>query len=134
VQLDLFFDPPAPMNPNRNPIAPDCFRDYVQYSEWLGLARIAKEQCTICEDCGNGYKSKMMVEKRCHFEWHSIQFMPPKKPAVKKPAKIKVKKELEYEKLYWEFPTPRSDNGPDNQPSSCAVDQEGSATAHAQNP
>lgn len=100
MQLDLFIDPPSTMNPNRNPMAPDCFRSFEQYSEWLGLARIAKEECTICGDCTQGYKERMVVESRCHFEWHSINIFPSKKPVNKQ---SKVKKEIEHEKLYWEF-------------------------------
>ena len=72
MQLDLFLDPLFSMNPNKSPIHPDCFRDYQQYSEWLGLARIVKESCTICEDCSKQYKEKMIVQKRCHEEWTLI--------------------------------------------------------------
>ena len=105
MQLDLFDDPLPPMNPNKNPIAPDCFRDYKQYSEWLGLARMAKEQCTICEDCVPSFQVEMKRQALCHYEWHSIQFMPPKPPKSPsiKTAKCKVKKEIEHEKLYYEF-------------------------------
>lgn len=91
MQLDLFLDPPPLMNPNKNPIMPDCFRDYNQYSEWLGLARLAKEECTICEDCTSSYKMKMVAEQRCHVEWHSVQVVMKKKvaPAVEKPKSEK---------------------------------------------
>jgi hypothetical protein len=60
---------PIFMNPNRSPIHPDCFRDYKQYSGWLGLARAAREACTVCEDCTKQYKEKMIVQNRCHEEW-----------------------------------------------------------------
>ena len=111
MQLDLFIDPPTLMNPNKNPIAPDCFRDYDQYSEWLRLGRMAKQPCTICEDCAKGYKEKMSIEGRCHEEWHSIQWMFEKKTVInserkaepKKTVKTYEKTGIEYEKLYWEF-------------------------------
>lgn len=75
MQLDLFIDPPPPMNPNLNPINPDCFRDYNQYAEWLRMARLAKESCTICEDCRPEYKAKMVAQERCHEKWHSSKVL-----------------------------------------------------------
>lgn len=63
------------MNPNKNPLAPDCFRDYEQYVEWLRLARLAKESCTICEDCKPEYKAKMIEKQRCHEKWHSSKIL-----------------------------------------------------------
>lgn len=100
MQLDLFDSPPPPMNPNRNPMAPDCFRDYDQYSEWLGLARLAKEPCNICEDCTFDYKLKMLDQKRCHEQWNSIQIVMQKKVA---PLFVQVKKneEIEIDRLKW---------------------------------
>lgn len=91
MQLDLFIDPPPPMNPNRNPIAPDCFRSYEQYAEWLRLARMAKEPCNICEDCVSSYKIKMVAEQKCHEQWHSVQVVMQSKvkPKVEKPKAIK---------------------------------------------
>lgn len=102
MQLDLFLDPPSPMNPNKNPIAPDCFKDYDQYSEWLRLARLAKEQCTICEDCSSGYKLKMMNEQRCHEKWHSVQVVMQKKvaPLFVQLPKSNVK-EIQIDPLSW---------------------------------
>lgn len=102
MQLDLFFDPPPPMNPNKNPMAPDCFRDYTQYSEWLGLARLAKEPCTICEDCLPSYKMKMVTEQRCHVQWHSVQVVMQKKvsPLFGKPSKSNVM-ETQIDPLSW---------------------------------
>lgn len=95
MQLDLFDSPFPPMNPNKNPMAPDCFRDYKQYSEWLGLARAAKEQCHICEDCTHEYKLKMLSEHRCHEQWNSIQIVMQKKVAPlfgpsKKPQEMQI--------------------------------------------
>ena len=109
MQLDLFIDPLPLMNPNKNPMAPDCFRDYEQYSEWLGLARLAKQECTICEDCTKGYKEKMIAERRCHEKWHSVQILMKKKVA---PAAVKQKvekqkivickvKEIQIDPLSW---------------------------------
>jgi len=107
VQLDLFDFPPPPMNPNRNPMAPDCFRDYTEYSEWLGLARAAKERCTICEDCDKEYQTKMKLQERCHQEWYSITLLPPIKPQIRlkkvEAPKIIEKNEFNNDKLYWEF-------------------------------
>ena len=100
MQLDLFSDPPPPMNPNRNPIAPDCFRDYKQYSEWLTLARAAKEQCHICEDCTSDYKHKMLGQQRCHEQWNSIQIVMQKKVApLFEP--LKKNKEIQIDPLKW---------------------------------
>lgn len=110
MQLDLFDNPPPPMNPNKNPMAPDCFRDYEQYSEWLKLARASKEPCTICEDCLDCYKKEMKLQQRCHFEWHSVTLLMEKKVAFKvqkqKVAKAPVMKskeikELRLDKLEW---------------------------------
>lgn len=75
MQLDLFIDSPPLMNPNKNPMSPDCFKDFNQYGEWLRLARLAKESCTICEDCTMQYKAKMKAQSRCHEEWHSVNVL-----------------------------------------------------------
>ena len=110
MQLDLFDNPPPQMNPNKNPMAPDCFRDYEQYSEWLKLARAAKELCTICEDCNDCYKKEMKLQQRCHFEWHSVTLLMGKKvePKVQKQKvpkapvmKSKEIKELRLDRLEW---------------------------------
>lgn len=104
MQLDLFNDPPTQMNPNKNPITPDCFRSYQQYSDWLGLARIAKEECTICGDCQPDYQVEMKRQARCHHEWYSIQIVMKGKSIQPRPRSAgKVTKEIKYEKLYWEF-------------------------------
>lgn len=109
MQLDLFDSPPPLMNPNKNPIAPDCFRSYEQYAEWLRLARLAKEPCNICEDCIGSYKIKMVAEQRCHEQWHSVQVVMQKKVAPlivkvkvdkKKPSKSKVM-ETQIDPLSW---------------------------------
>jgi hypothetical protein len=102
VQLDLFLDSPPLMNPNKNPIAPDCFRDYNQYSEWLGLARAAKEECTICGDCTSSYKIKMVTEQRCHEQWHSVQVVMKRKisPLFGEPSKSKAM-EAQIDPLSW---------------------------------
>lgn len=102
MQLDLFDSPPPLMNPNRNPIAPDCFQSYEQYSEWLRLARLAKEQCTICEDCVSEYKMKMVAKQRCHEQWHSVQVVMQKKvaPLFVKPSKSNVM-ETQIDPLSW---------------------------------
>ena len=110
MQLDLFSSPPSLMNPNKNPIAPDCFHTYEQYAEWLRLARLAKEPCTICEDCGPEYKMKMVAKQRCHEQWHSVQVVMQKKVAPlivkvkadkkKKPSKSKVM-EFQIDALSW---------------------------------
>ena len=110
MQLDLFNEPPPLMNPNKNPIAPDCFHTYEQYAEWLRLARLAKEPCTICEDCGPEYKMKMVAKQRCHEQWHSVQVVMQKKVAPlivkvkadkkKKPSKSKVM-EFQIDALSW---------------------------------
>ena len=110
MQLDLFSSPPPLMNPNKNPIAPDCFHTYEQYAEWLRLARLAKEPCTICEDCGPEYKMKMVAKQRCHEQWHSVQVVMQKKVAPlivkvkadkkKKPSKSKVM-EFQIDALSW---------------------------------
>ena len=88
MQLDLFNEPPPLMNPNKNPIAPDCFQSYEQYAEWLRLARLAKEPCNICEDCLSSYKIKMEAKQMCHEQWHSVQVVMQKKIA---PVIVKVK-------------------------------------------
>ncbi|UOF77717.1 hypothetical protein [Caudoviricetes sp.] len=73
MQLDLFS--PTNMNPHKNIMFPDCFRDYKQYSEWLYVARIVKETATICEDCNAEYRSKMVAQSRCHKEWTEINWI-----------------------------------------------------------
>jgi hypothetical protein len=90
------------MNPNKNPIAPDCFQSYEQYAEWLRLARLAKEPCTICEDCGSEYKLKMVAKQQCHEEWHSVQVVMQKKvaPLFAQPSKRKVM-ETQIDPLSW---------------------------------
>lgn len=104
MQLDLFADSSPQMNPNRNPIAPDCFKDYKQYSEWLGLARLAKEACTICEDCREEYQTEMKLQERCHQEWYSVRIVMNGKSLPTHPIKQKsTPKEINYDKLYWEF-------------------------------
>jgi hypothetical protein len=102
VQLDLFDSPPPPMNPNKNLITPDCFQSYEQYAEWLRLARLAKEQCTICEDCVSEYKMKMVAKQRCHEQWHSVQVVMQKKvaPLFVKPLKSNVM-ETQIDPLSW---------------------------------
>lgn len=102
MQLDLFDSPPSLMNPNKNPIAPDCFQSYEQYAEWLRLARLAKEPCTICEDCVSDYKLKMVAKQQCHETWHSVQVIMQKKiePLFAKPSKSKVM-ETQIDPLSW---------------------------------
>jgi len=48
-------------------LKPLCFHSRKQFMEWLALARLVKETCSICEDCTDkfGYKSKMKVEGKC---------------------------------------------------------------------
>lgn len=102
MQLDLFDSPPPLMNPNKNPLAPDCFQSYEQYSEWLRLARLAKEPCTICEDCLSSYKIKMVAKQQCHEQWHSVQIVMQKKvaPLFEQPSKSKVM-EIQIDPLSW---------------------------------
>lgn len=107
MQLDLFDSPPPLMNPNRNPIAPDCFRSYEQYAEWLRLARLAKEPCNICEDCLSSYKMKMVAEQNCHEKWHSVQVVMQSKvkPKVEKQKAIKQRPakvmEMQIDPMHW---------------------------------
>lgn len=120
MQLDLFNDPLPSMNPNKNPIAPDCFTSFKQYSEWLGLARAAKEECTICEDCQPEYQVKMKMQGKCHYEWYSIQIVMKGKSIQPRPRQpSKVKKEIQHEKLYWQFFPSRQEDGSNNESSSC---------------
>jgi DNA modification methylase len=48
---------------------PLCFYNRKQYTEWIHLARIGNESCSICDDCTPEYAYKMKQEKRCkkHF-------------------------------------------------------------------
>ena len=92
------------MNHTPISIVPNCFRDYQQYSEWLGLARAAKQPCTICEDCTSSYKEKMITESRCFEKWYSVQVIMQGKLIAPNPeSDRKVTKEFNHEKLYWEF-------------------------------
>jgi hypothetical protein len=49
-------------------LKPLCFHSRKQFMEWLALARLVKETCSICEDCTDkfGYKTRMKEENRCH--------------------------------------------------------------------
>lgn len=51
---------------------PKCFESRKQYSEWLDLARVVKEQASICDDCTKSHKAKMMEQKRCQTKWETI--------------------------------------------------------------
>jgi hypothetical protein len=83
-------------------MTPACFKDEQQYSEWLRLARYAREACTICDDCTPEYEEKMKAQGRCHKTWYLTQIVMKGKPLPLKPPQFKVMKEIEYEKLYWE--------------------------------
>ena len=135
MQLDLFTDPPTPMNPNRNPVAPDCFQNYKQYSDWLGLARAAKQECTICEDCQPDYQVEMKMQARCHHEWYSIQIVMKGRSIQPRPRQpSKVTKEIQHDKLYWSFFQTLSDSGPSDESSSSHSDQDNSTNPHADHP
>jgi hypothetical protein len=128
MQLNLFVSPPP-----ENPMTPSCFRDNQQYSEWLYFARNAKESCTICEDCLPEYQQKMKSEGRCHQEWYSVQVLMRGRTIPAHPDERKVTKEINHEKLYWEF-FPSEEVGPDDESSSSGIDQANSTTAHGVNP
>jgi len=114
-------------------MTPACFRDDKQYSEWLHLARYAREACTICEDCKPHYEEQMKTQGRCHKEWYEVQFVMRGKALPLQPPKFKVTKEIEHEKLYWEF-FQGEDNGPDHKPSGSGFDQTSMPSPHASNP
>jgi hypothetical protein len=46
-------------------IYPPCFRNKVQFNEWMYFARVAKERVTICDDCTEEYESLMTRMNRC---------------------------------------------------------------------
>ena len=128
MQLDLFVSPIQ-----EHPMTPACFRDNQQYSEWLRLARYAREACTICEDCKPHYEEEMKTQGRCHKGWYSVQVVMAGKALPLHPPQFKVKKEIEHEKLYWEF-IPSKENGPDHQPPGSGFNQTNSTASHASNP
>jgi hypothetical protein len=124
MQLDLFVSPPQ-----GNLMTPLCFRDYKQYSEWLYYARNAKESCTICEDCLPDYEKKMKKEGRCNKEWYSVQLLMRGRTLPIHPEQCKVTKEIEHDKLYWEF-FQGEDTRPIDKPRSSVFDQEYSSTTY----
>jgi hypothetical protein len=44
---------------------PLCFQSREQFDSWREFARIAKDKCSICEDCNPAYKQKMKEVNRC---------------------------------------------------------------------
>jgi hypothetical protein len=110
-------------------MTPACFKDNQQYSEWLRLARYAREACTICDDCKPDYEEKMKTQGRCNKGWYSIQVVMAGKALPLHPPQLKVTKEIEHEKLYWEF-FPSQEAGPDNQPPSSGINQANSPAAY----
>jgi hypothetical protein len=114
-------------------MTPACFRDNQQYSEWLRLARYAREACTICEDCKPHYEEEMKTQGRCHKGWYSVQVVMAGKALPLLPPQFKVTKEIEHEKLYWEF-IQVEEVGPDHQPSGSGFNQTDSPAPHASNP
>lgn len=86
-------------------MTPACFRDEQQYSEWLHLARYAREACTICDDCKPEYEEKMKAQGRCHNSWRTVQFVMQKKvkpvfDTPKKPLKSNLM-EIQIDPLSW---------------------------------
>jgi hypothetical protein len=128
MQPELFVSPPLD-----NLMTPFCFPNSKEYSEWLHLARNAREPCTICEDCSLDYRNKMKNVGRCHDEWYSVQLVMRGRANPSYPPKSKVTKEIEHEKLYWEF-FPSEDTGPADESPSSGIDQTNSTTAHGVNP
>jgi len=114
-------------------MTPACFRDSKQYSEWLHLARCAKETCTICEDCTVEYEDKMQSQGRCHKGWYSAQLVMRGKCLPLRPPECKVTKEIEHEKLYWDF-LQVAQIGSDDQPLSSGIYQRGGSQPYAANP
>jgi hypothetical protein len=114
-------------------MTPACFRDNQQYSEWLRLARYAREACTICEDCKPHYEEEMKTQGRCHKGWYSVQIVMAGKALPLLPPQFKVTKEIEHEKLYWEF-IQVEEVGSDHQPSGSGFNQTDSPAPHASNP
>ena len=75
----------------------------------------------------------MKTQGRCHKEWYEIQFVMRGKALPLHPPKFKVTKEIEHEKLYWEF-FQSEEIGPDHQPSGSGFNQTNSTASHASNP
>lgn len=54
---------------------PACFNTQKQFDEWKSLARISRENVTICSDCTKEYKDQMIAESKCvSRKWSKISF------------------------------------------------------------
>jgi len=45
--------------------SPACFDTVKTYREWVALAKLSKEPCSICLDCSMAYRVKMQQAGRC---------------------------------------------------------------------
>jgi hypothetical protein len=50
---------------DNNTSTPLCFQSKEQFENWKEFARIAKDKCSICEDCTPAYRHKMKEVNRC---------------------------------------------------------------------
>ena len=44
---------------------PPCFDSEAQWLDYRKSARIARQACTICEDCTHQYQAEMIKQGRC---------------------------------------------------------------------
>lgn len=44
---------------------PACFPTHKAHGEWVHLARMSHEVCSICDDCTADYEKEMRLQERC---------------------------------------------------------------------
>ena len=53
---------------------PACYETDKQHAEWIALARIGHDVCSICDDCTVNYETEMILQNRCHrAAWEVIE-------------------------------------------------------------
>lgn len=64
---------------------PSCFANEEQWRDYVSSARIARERCSICEDCTAKYQAEMLEQGRCD-RVHGIEWwpLPRKEKAINK--------------------------------------------------
>ncbi len=56
-------------------MAPWCFDNHEQFSEWYRLTAISCEAATVCDDCTPEFKARMKSEQRCDdYKWQALEF------------------------------------------------------------
>ena len=48
---------------------PPCFATSERHSEWLSLARVSQEFCSICDDCTQEHELEMILQGKCYREY-----------------------------------------------------------------